>query len=979
MGSDEPARASSLTIVGVGTSAGGLEAASQLLHALPRNPGFAMVIVQHLAPQHESALPALLGAHTGMQVVQATEGMRVEKNHVYVIPPNVQMGIVNDQLHLGPRPTDRSQYTPVDFFLRCLAEAVQERAVAVILSGTASDGAAGVREVKAAGGIAIAQKPDTARYDGMPRAAIATGAVDLVLAPEEIARELVRLVSHPLRRRTYAAASPSSEPDPAGPNEDLEQIFGLIRSATGVDFRRYKRPTIERRLSRRMLLHRLTATKDYVKLLRENPAEVTALYQDILIHVTRFFREPESFAAIVSHVLPRILEQQRDDQPIRVWVPGCSTGEEAYSIAILILEYLGERASAVPVQVFATDVSEAAIDHARAGVYPESIVADVSAERLRRFFVKGDGAYRVTKAIRDLCIFARQDLTRDPPFSRIDLVLCRNVLIYMGAELQKRLMVLFHYALKPTGFLVIGGAETVGPAADLFTIVDKTHRIYARKLTAFADMPIPFDYARSAVHGRREPLAERDEIKTAQGEANRVIQERYAPPGVLVDGSLRIVQFRGQTGAYLEPAPGDPSVNLLKMAREGLLHDLRAAVQQARRTRASVRRKGVRVRAEGAWRVVTIEVHPLNVGDRPHLLVLFDEGGRPAREPEPPAAREHPLTGRGAAREVARLNQELASSREYLQSIIQELEAANEELQSANEEVLSANEELQSTNEELDTAKEELQSTNEELNTVNEELQGRNEELSRLNSDLMNLLGSVQIAIVIVGRDLSIRRFTPMAERILNLRPSDIGRTIAHIKPNIDCPDLEERITAVVDDVQPLERTVTDRQGNSFLMRIRPYTDVDNRIDGAVLALVDVNPSADQHSGERRPEYLEGILHVVRHPLAVLDGELRIRTANEPFRELLGIPDGDAGRRIDELGDGRWVDAAAFQTHLQAVVAGEKPGESFEMRHEGGARGAHTVRVNAWRIGGHDDGAAELLVAVGPVDPAKGSGRPRGR
>src|SRR5262245_30763048 len=658
-----------VVIVGVGASAGGLEAFSQLLQALPRDPGFGMVLVQHLAPQHESALPTLLSGRTSMPVIQAKEGMRVEPNHVYVIPPNVQMGLRDGALHLVPRPTDRTQYTPIDFFLRSVAEALQERAIAVILSGTASDGTGGIREVKAVGGITIAQRPETAKYDGMPRAAIATGLVDLVRSPAEIAQELVRISTHPLRRlRTVVPRRPGDDIVPPG-EEHLEEVFALLRAATGVDFRRYKRPTIQRRLQRRMVLHKLTSIDQYLKLLHETPQEVHSLYQDILIHVTRFFREPESFAAITGTILPKILELQREDQPIRIWVPGCSTGEEAYSIAIVVLEFLADRNAAVPVQVFATDVSESAIEHARTGSYTEAIAADVSPERLRRFFTRVDSGYRVTKAVRDVCIFARQDLTRDPPFSKLDVILCRNVLIYMGAELQKRLMNVFHYALKPTGCLVLGAAETIGLHSDLFSVADKRHRIYQKKLVSPSEMHLPFEYAAPAVPARREAAAiSREEAKSVQGEANRFIQERFAPPGVIVDSNLNILQFRGQTGTYLEPAPGDPSMNVLKMAREGMLHALRSALQEARRTHAAARRHGVRVRANGGWRETAIEVVPLSTGDRPHFLILFEQqAGRGGKRVEHEREVVRMPAGK-ATQQVNALQQELASSREYLQS-----------------------------------------------------------------------------------------------------------------------------------------------------------------------------------------------------------------------------------------------------------------------------------------------------------------------
>jgi two-component system CheB/CheR fusion protein len=984
-GGAEPPASSEFPIVGVGASAGGLEAFSQLLEALPRNPGFAMVLVQHLAPQHESALPLLLSVRTNLEVVQVKEAMRVERNHVYIIPPNVQMRIEDNELHLMPRPTDRSQYTPIDFFLRSLADALQDRAIAVILSGTASDGTGGVREIKAVGGISIAQQPETAKYDGMPRAAIGTGLVDLVLSPPEIAQELVRITAaHPLRHARTSVLPGQSEEDVAAPRDDqLDQIFTLIRSATGVDFRRYKLPTIQRRLHRRIVLHKLTGIDQYLKLLRDDRGEAHALYQDILIHVTRFFRDPDSFAALRAEILRQIIESRHEDLPVRVWVPGCSTGEEAYSVAMVICEYLGDRVGSVPVQVFGTDISEGSIEHARAGFYAQSIEADVSAERLRRFFIKVDGGYRIAKSVRDLCVFARQDLTRDPPFSKLDLILCRNVLIYMAAGLQRRLMGIFHYALRPTGYLVLGAAETVGRYADLFSVADKKHRFYQKKSGGTPDIHVPIEYKPPPpTEVPRAPVAARIEAaRGIQAEANRLIQERYAPPGVVLDSDLQVVQFRGYTGAYLEPAPGDPSHSVLKMAREGLLHGLRSALHEARRTRATVRKSGLRVRINGGWRDVTLEIIPLNTGDRPYFLVLFDESRRPAKTKtvpgRAPAVRQEGRPSRLSKDDVSVLEQELASSREYLQSIIQELEAANEELQSANEEVLSANEELQSTNEELDTAKEELQSTNEELNTVNEELHGRNEELSRLNSDLMNLLGSVQIAIVIVSSDLRIRRFTPMAERVLNLLPGDVGRPIGHIKPNIDCPDLEQQIVHVIESVSPSEREVRDSQGNAYSLRIRPYKNIENRIDGAVLALFDIQDSQKTDRVDQAAQtYVEALTETVREPVVVLDGALRARMVNRAFCETFGVTPADvAGRPLHELGNGQW-NIPKLQERLSRALGKDGGVANFELQHEFPSRGPKTLMLSARRVEPAAGGEPLVIVAVQEVTRATKSGDP---
>jgi two-component system CheB/CheR fusion protein len=966
-------------IVGIGASAGGLEAFSQLLHAMPERPGLAIVLVPHLSPQHESVLPVLLSTRTKMHVVQATDGVRVEPNMVYVLPPNVQMGMLDGALHLLPRPTDRTQYTPIDFFFRSLADTCQEWGIAVILSGTASDGTIGLREVKGAGGIVLAQTPETAKYDGMPRAAIATNLVDLVLSPEEIAAELVRIAQHPLAPLPAPHATGKGA---VGDEQDpLARILLVLRSASGVDFMRYKRPTLERRIQRRMVLHKFTRIDQYLTYLMESAAEAQALYQDILIHVTRFFRDPDSFEALKQVVFPEIVPERRD-HPIRVWVPGCSTGEEAYSAAIALLEYLGDDARSVPVQVFATDVSDPAVEHARAGIYPESIAGDVSPERLRRFFSRMDGGYRISKLVRDMCVFARQDLTRDPPFSKLDLILCRNVLIYMGVDLQKKLMNIFHYALKPNGFLALGNAETIGLHSDLFTATDKKHRIYRKKMVAIAAPGIPFAIEQAALaptQERRAVVIRPDTERSVVGEANRLMQDRYSPPGVIVDHDLNILQFRGQTGDFLTPPPGEPSLSLLKMAREGLLHALRSAIQDARRKWTTVAREGVRVRTNGGWREIAVHVVPLGTSaERAHFLIVFvDEARRPSEKKKGSRIVAPLVRARDARKEddarMVRLQQELASSREYLQSIIQELEAANEELQSANEEILSSNEELQSTNEELDTAKEELQSTNEELNTVNEELHSRNEELTRVNSDLINLLGSVQIAIVIVATDQRIRRFTPMAERVLNLIPTDVGRPITHIKPNIDCPDLEELIANVIDTVTPIEREVRDAQGSWMSLRIRPYKNTENKIDGAVLALFDIH-TTKQHEQELRRLRLSAraMVDVVRDPFAVLDEKFRVQTANRAFWDAFGVgPDGAAGKPLATLTGGAW-DARALQERLAGEVRPDAPLASIVL--DGGGPDRARVEVLARLISGTGDGAL-IVVSVRDHGEAATGGR----
>ncbi len=977
---------SKLIIVGMGASAGGLEAVSQFLRALAPDTGMAFILVQHLAPDHDSMMPHLMALNTRMRVLQVADGMALEANCVYVIPPNTQMRIAAGLLQLAPRP-ERAQFMPIDFFFNSLAEFAQSRAAGIVFSGTASDGSLGIREIKAAGGITFAQAPQTCKFEGMPRSAIATGAVDMVMGPAEIAVELGRIAHHPfLDGEELPYPTDESREDVLEPR--LIRIFAMLRNATGVDFTHYKRPTIRRRLQRRMVLHKITNIDQYIKYMQHNPAEISSLYQDILIHVTRFFREPESFGLLNARVFPTLIERRQADMPIRIWVPGCSTGEEPYSIAIALSESLGEDAHRVPIQVFATDVSNTAVEHARAGFYPESIAADVPEDRLRRYFTKVDGGYRIIKAVRDRCIFARQDLTRDPPFSKLDLIVCRNVLIYLGSAIQRKLTQVFHYALKPTGFLMLGGAESIGPHSELFSIADKRHKLYQRKSsTVRADMefrPGDKDMGRS---GQEEAKVQAEPKRTnnAQTEASRLILARYSPAGVVVDSEMRIIQFRGQTGAFLEPAPGEATLSLFKMAREGLLSGLRGALAEAKRLDAPARKQGLRFNSDGLDRKVNVEVVPLNVPEGRHFLILFEEMsdsvGRDGSAKRKQAEKKGAKAGKGVNEKKAKggaattgelehLRDELAASREYLQSIIQDLEAANEELQSANEEILSSNEELQSTNEELDTAKEELQSTNEELNTVNEELQGRNEELSHVNSDLVNLLGSVHIAIVMVAGDLRIRRFTPMAEKVLNLIPTDVGRPISDLKPNIECPNLEQLIHEAIDTVTIKEQEVKDRAGNWYSLRIRPYKNVENRIDGAVLALFSIGASREAR------DYAEAIISTVREPLLVVDDEFNVRSVNRAFLRMFRVAAGETeGHGLFTLGNGQW-DIPRLRMLLDDILRRDAVFEDFEVGCDFPEIGRKVMLLNGRRVQRSQGLAPLILLAI--EDVTGRDGHPQG-
>jgi two-component system CheB/CheR fusion protein len=942
------------TVVGIGASAGGLDAFRELVAALPPRTGMTFVLLQHLSDETETQLPAILGRHTSLPIDLVKHGQTPERDHIYVVPAGAALELEGRRFRLFPH--DGGARHPIDRFLGSLAATWHEGAVAVILSGTGNDGALGVREVAGGGGIVLVQEPSTAAFDAMPKAAIATGCADRVLSPQALAAELARIAGHPV---LSGRAAGEGEALPAD-DERMERVYELLRNERQTDFHQYRRPTVLRRVARRMVVNRAPDLDAYIRLLEADPDEVRRLYDDLLIHVTRFFRDPETYGALETAVFPRLVEGRAPGEPIRVWVPGCSTGEEPYSIAITLLEYLANRRLALPIQVFGTDISEETVDVARSGMYAENCADDIPPELLRRHFLRVDGGYRVSGVLRDLCVFARQDLLHDPPFSHLDLVVCRNVLIYLEPTAQKRIIGTFHYALRPTGFLMLGMAETTGSAADLFTLVDKRHRIYRRRAGGPSASFARLGWSPAGRAARTPPIRPRP--AETLGPVDRLLLERYAPPGVLVDDELKIVQTRGRTGTWLELPPGTASLNLFSMLREGLVHGVRAALHAARTSSAPARREGLRTTADGRERTVAVEASPVDMGERGrHFLLTFEESATP-----PPATvAESPPHGGSRDERLTNLQSELDATRSYMESMIRDLESANEELQAANEEILSSNEELQSTNEELDTTKEELQSTNEELNTINDELHARNEELSRANSDLVNLLSSVQIAIVMVDSGLRIRRFTPAAEKVLHLIATDLGRPVRHFTSNLECPDLEGLIAESIDRVVTHEREVRDTNGRWHALRIRPYKDADNRIDGAVLSLIDVN-ALKRHELEAQHAlaFADAIIDAVREPLLVLDADMRVRRVNTAFcrlfRRTLAELD---GRSVYEVDDGRW-DAPALRTLLEDILPRNRAFDDFHIEQDIPGRGRCTLLLNGRRIAAAPPREASILLAM---------------
>ncbi len=951
-------------VVAVGASAGGLEAVTQLLTRIPAKGGIAIVLVQHLAPKHESSLVALLSRVSKMPVSEVSKTTPLEANHVYVMPPGKDIAYARGSLLLKARDENHGLHMPVDRFMESLAGEETHRAIGVVLSGTGSDGALGLQAIKARGGIALAQSEDSAKFDGMPRAAIATGCTDFILPPAQIAEKLVQIARHPYVVRT--AERPVEETVDRGL---LGGILNILRMGTGSDFREYKKGTLVRRIRRRMVLQKIRNLADYVKFLANHPDEVSALHEDILIHVTSFFRDAPAFEILKKRAFPRILKTRQPDAPIRIWVPGCATGEEVYSITICLLESMKDELRGVSVHVFGTDLNEASLERARAGVYTPNQVKDVSPRRLKQFFVKLDRGYQIRKDIREICVFAKQNVFQDPPFSHLDLISCRNVLIYLGTELQDRVFPIFHYALKPGGLLLLGRAESVTSHSDLFAPVDRSYRIYSRKP---GSSRLAFERRAADAEPRNSrtivaPAKMADAPEKANG-AESVLLARRGPAAVLVNSQLEILQFSGRTSAFLEPVTGPASLSLVKMAREGLAWEIRSAMQKSRKTGLPVRRERIPIASNGDAREAAIEVIPVparNGAERNFWIVFEDSAGKQA--PAGPAANQasDAAPGRRSSPRQVRLERELAQTRARMDEVIRAQETSNEELQSANEEILSRNEELQSINEEMETAKEELQSSNEELTTLNDELEHRHSELSQLNSDLTNLFSSLEIPVLILGRDLRIRRFSPAAESFFNLMSGDIGRPVSDMRFSATIPELRGDCAATIETGKKSERQVRDPGGNSFSLRVHPYRAGEGKIDGAVVALVDtsaVQRASDAIQDARR--YAEAIIEAVQESLVVLDSELRVVTANHSFYKTFHVaPKDTEGTLIYDLGNGQW-NIRKLRMSLEKVLSVDAPLLNFEVEHDFPTVGRKAMLLQARQFHGPKGGSPLVLLSI---------------
>lgn len=947
-------------IAAIGCSAGGLEALSAFFKNIELPSGIGFLCLQHMAVGQEDQLIRLLSKISTLEVQKANDGELIQADTIYIVPAHTAVGVFQRRIVflLEQKAQSAIFRSPIDNLFRSLAEDQQSKAIGILLSGTGTDGTAGLAAIKEHGGITFTQDK-TAKYSGMPNSAIAAGYADYILPPQAIAVELLRLASNPYVQTIGDMPSYQIFKN----EEDLSKVFMMLRSATGVDFSTYKETTIKRRIYRRMVLCRIDKLSNYVSYLSKTPSELQILHDDFLINVTSFFRDADSFVALQEKVFPEMTRSRDIDAPIRIWVPGCSTGEEAYSIAIALLEFLGDNINRTNIQIFATDISESAINKARKGFYLENINQDVSNERLRKYFKKVEGGYQIGKSVRDLCVFAKQNMTKDPPFSRLDLISCRNVLIYLGPGLQKNLIRTFHQALQPTGFLMLGTSETIGLSADLFHLIDKKNKIYSKKSAlSKANSTISSTYPRvEPLEFGRAPVST-NEVRTTtdlQKEADRIVLARHAPAGVIVDEEMEIVHFRGQTGPYLEPAPGVASLNLLRMAREGLKLELRTAITRARKYGVTVRKEGLQVKYDGKLRELAIEAVPIKstAPKQQFVLVLF-ENTRMEELEGPIDLTNKKKKSKGntdADRQIKRLQQELADTKEYLQRNIEEQDAYNEELKSANEEIQSSNEELQSTNEELETAKEELQSINEELTTLNDELQIRNAELSQVNNDLGNLLANVNFTVVMVGMDLRIRRFNPMAEKVLNIIPTDIGRPISDIKPNVKIDDLEEIMAEVVDSLRVIEREVQDRNGHWFSLSIRPYKTSDNKIDGAVIIMIDIDPlKVSLDHTERSQEFLEVLFDNVKEGIVILQPNYIVETANSSFLKTFSLSREQVeGKKITEISNSAW-NSAAIKSILEDALTRGISIANYRLTQQFAHVGTKSLLLNGRRISEND-------------------------
>ncbi len=964
----------SFPIVGIGASAGGLEALEAFFDNLPEESGMAFVVITHTDPKHTSLLPDILKRKTkkAVDVKQIEDDMPVQANCVYLPPSDRDPFIGGETFHLRERPARDEVHMPVDLFFKSLSEARGERAGCVILSGTGSDGTYGLRAIKEKSGIVVVQEPASARHTGMPASAIDTGLADFVITPAEMAGRLIEYFKHPVEIKPLPDKRNKKESD------SLKKIKALLANRTRHDFNLYKDGTLNRRIARRIAVTRSRNASDYLQTLYRDDGEVRALFQDLLIGVTSFFRDPEAFVHLQKHALPILFSKKKAGETLRVWIPGCSTGEEAYSVAIILKEYMQESDVSKEMQIFGTDIDPLAIDKARTGTYIWNIVSDVGPERLRRFFDKEGDRYRVKREIRESVVFAEQNLLRDPPFSDLDLLVCRNLLIYLKPEAQQRLVPLFHYTLKKHGILFLGNSESIGRFPELFEPFSKQYSIFRKREIANRP-PIRFPT------GKTPPTAQ-DIEKGDEGEGpvwahigpekavEEILLKEFVPACVIVNESGEILYTRGRTGKYLELAPGKPFLNVADMAREGLRFSLLSALRRAGDEKKPVHHKGLQVKTNGEHQWIDLTVKRFN---RPPFedafIVAIEEREAPEKSAEAPEPGKTEVLEKDRLGKLAR---ELARTKQEYRGAMEELETSNEELRSTNEEMQSANEELQSTNEELESSREELQSLNEELNTVNSELQVKIRELDDSYQAVTDALDSTLIALVFLDKELCVVRFTKAVTRLINLIESDVGRPLEHFSDNLDGEDLSDKAALVLKSLTPFESEVKTEDGHWYRMNIRIHRREEHIIEGVVLtfANIDAQKRAQQEieamksrEAQSARRFAESIVDTVGEALLVLDEQMRVVTANRRFFNHFGTDREETeGKSLFELGNGQW-NIPELRRLLEETTEQRKAFEDYPVEHRFTKIGLRKMLLNGCHLREEDPTQNKILLAIEDV------------
>ena len=954
-------RLGSFPIIGIGASAGGLEAFEEFFRHMAPDSGMAFVLIPHLDPVHASMLTEILQRATVMPVTEALDQIEVETNHVYIIPPNREMAVFHGTLQLSAPKEPRGLRLPIDLFLRSLADDQAQRAICVILSGTGTDGTLGLRAIHGAGGVSFVQDPATAKYDGMPNSAVRSGMATYVLPVEKIPEQLTAYVKTLFEKKIKP---PLSAPVAANA---INKIMLLLRSKTGHDFSLYKKNTIDRRIERRITAHNIEDKDAYVRYLQENPDEIHLLFKELLINVTSFFRDPEAFAALKSDTFPGLFQDKPEDYIFRIWVPGCATGEEAYSIAIILREYMDEIKQEFKIQIYATDINEEAIAQARTAIYLANISADLTPERLRRFFVSEGAGYRVKKDIREMVVFATQSVIKDPPFTRLDLLSCRNLLIYLEPELQERLIPTFQYALKSGGVLFLGPSESVGKSQDLFNTVNRKWKVFKIKQNVPSVRVImPKQPAQITKEAGTYPAVPKKAAREAgfTERTTKVLFQSYVPPSVITNEKGDIFYLYGDTGKYLQPALGQPTLNVIEMAREGLQSELRFALHRAAAKKTRVICKDLRVKTSGGVHSLDLVIRPVADPKAAEGMFVITFQDVPVEKKDKPV-RSKRWAGQNASKRIKELERELLRAKDNLRASVEEQQAFNEELKSTNEELQSTNEELQSTNEELETSKEELQSVNEELVTVNAELQAKIEQLVSMQNDMKNLLESTGMGVIFLDTNLAIKQFTHEATTISHLIATDIGRPLSDIKLSILGEDLVSEAQAVLETLVPREKVVETSGHAWYLVRLLPYRTLENVIDGVVLTFVDITERKKvEDIANVMRSYAENIVDTVREPLIVLDNELKVVTASKSFYKMFRVNSQNTiGNYIYELGNQQW-NIPRLRELLETILPRDTSFEDVEVEHEFPEIGHKKMLLNARRIAGNAGETRFILLAM---------------